>query len=47
MTTTRSLPVGVHIPPGKKAIGPQPGPQERFLKSNASFTLYGGAAGGG
>src|SRR4051812_46401674 len=28
-------------------IGPQPGPQEEFLKSSADITVYGGAAGGG
>lgn len=28
-------------------IGPQPGPQERFLASPADIVIYGGAAGGG
>lgn len=28
-------------------IRPQPGPQERFLRSNAALAIYGGAAGGG
>lgn len=28
-------------------LGPQPGPQERFLSSNADIVIYGGAAGGG
>jgi len=28
-------------------IGPQPGPQKRFLTSRADITIYGGAAGGG
>lgn len=28
-------------------IGPQPGPQEEFLKSRADVVFYGGAAGGG
>lgn len=29
------------------SIGPQPGPQEDFLKSPADIAIYGGAAGGG
>src|SRR4029079_243324 len=29
------------------AIGPQPGPQERFLASPADIVIYGGQAGGG
>jgi len=28
-------------------IGPQPGPQEEFLKSDADICIYGGSAGGG
>lgn len=28
-------------------IGPQPGPQERFLATSADIAIYGGAAGGG
>lgn len=28
-------------------LGPQPGPQEKFLSSTADITIYGGAAGGG
>ena len=28
-------------------IEPQPGPQTRFLESNADIVIYGGAAGGG
>ena len=31
----------------KKEISPQPGPQTKFLKSNADVVFYGGAAGGG
>ncbi len=27
-------------------IGPQPGPQEEFLKTFADIAIYGGAAGG-
>ena len=30
-----------------RPIGPQPGPQERFLASPADIAIYGGAAGGG
>ena len=30
-----------------KAIRPQPGPQEKFLASQADIAIYGGAAGGG
>src|SRR5581483_6806950 len=32
---------------GNEVIGPQRGPQERFLASPARITIYGGAAGGG
>ena len=28
-------------------IGPQPGPQERFLASSSDIAIYGGSAGGG
>ena len=28
-------------------IGPQKGPQERFLATSADICIYGGAAGGG
>jgi hypothetical protein len=28
-------------------IGPQPGPQETFIRSNADIVFFGGAAGGG
>jgi len=28
-------------------LGPQPGPQEQFLSTNADIAIYGGAAGGG
>src|SRR3954469_13329544 len=28
-------------------LGPQPGPQEDFLSTNADIAIYGGAAGGG
>jgi hypothetical protein len=31
---------------GNEVIGPQRGPQERFLASPARITIYGGAAGG-
>ena len=30
-----------------ESIGPQPGPQEAFLSTNADIAVYGGAAGGG
>ncbi len=33
--------------PGQTLIGPQPGPQTRFLQSNADITVFGGAGGGG
>lgn len=31
----------------QKVIKPQPGPQEKFLSSNADIAIYGGSAGGG
>jgi predicted phage terminase large subunit-like protein len=37
-----------HAPAGPiTKIGPQPGPQEKFLAGKANIILYGGAAGGG
>lgn len=33
--------------PTRKRIGPQPGPQELFLATDADIAIYGGAAGGG
>jgi len=44
---TTVIPKSVKTEPNTKYIGPQPGPQERFLKASASVALYGGAAGGG
>ena len=32
---------------GAEVIGPQRGPQERFLATPADVAVYGGAAGGG
>lgn len=32
---------------GAEIIGPQRGPQERFLSSPAKITVYGGSAGSG
>jgi hypothetical protein len=44
---TTVMPKVIQVDPTAKYIGPQPGPQERFLRSNAQVALYGGAAGGG
>lgn len=33
--------------PGQTLIGPQPGPQTKFLQSAADITIFGGAGGGG
>ena len=37
----------VEIPDNFRRIGPQTGPQEKFLATNADVAIYGGAAGGG
>jgi predicted phage terminase large subunit-like protein len=44
-----ALPVAVQqkAKPGQTLIGPQPGPQTKFLQSAADITVFGGAGGGG
>lgn len=44
-----SLPKTVQqaVRPGQTVIGPQQGPQTRFLQSSADITVFGGAGGGG
>lgn len=49
MPGTATLPKKVQqrAQPGQLLIGPQPGPQTKFLQSQADITVFGGAGGGG
>ncbi len=46
---TAALPKQVQqrLKPGQTVIGPQAGPQTKFLQSTADITVFGGAGGGG
>lgn len=45
--TAPATPTPKQTEPSSVEIGPQPGPQTRFLQSPADIVIYGGAAGGG